>query len=246
MRDDLRRLAAGIAVLLSTLAIVFLSLAIAHRSPQGVVGVEREAIVDAGVARTTPDDASTQLEHAPPDAGPYALDDLPREGAFVVAGCPEVPLIDRAGDPIPWRPSLRIHPAFEPAVQALERAIVETAITTYNVAPVRILSASSYRCTNIRTIPGRVSEHALGNAIDVRGIVLVDGTEVTVEDHWNATGDDEIHARFWRALAQRVIDRAIFRGVIGPPTEDHHDHLHFDLGRSHFHAIDLDTPPAIP
>ncbi|MDQ3037268.1 MAG: extensin family protein, partial [Myxococcota bacterium] len=172
------------------------------------------------------------------------LDGLPRAGAFVVAGCPEVPLIDRAGEPVPWRPPLRIHAAFEDAVRALERAVVETSIETYGMAPTRILSASSHRCTTVRTRPERISEHALGNAIDLRGIVLGESEEITVREHWRATGEDAIHARFWRALVQRVIERAIFRGVIGPPTDDHLDHLHFDLGPSSYVAVErLDPAP---
>jgi hypothetical protein len=140
-----------------------------------------------------------------------------------------------------WRPALRVHPSFVAAVDALENAIRETAREVYDRDVAVMLSASSYRCTTVRRRPERISEHALGNAIDLRGIELEDGTETTVGAHWHALSQpDEIHARFWRTLVERVRDREIFRGLIGPPAQDHTDHLHFDRGPSRFFELVLD------
>jgi hypothetical protein len=236
---DLRMLVSGIVVVLCAVGLASLGIAIATREPDASPPHARtiDDARDAAVAELAP----TRADAGEPDAGPYALDGLPREGAFVAAGCPEVPLIDRAGEPVPWRPALRIHPEFEPAVRRLERAILESALEVYGVAPARMLSASTYRCRTIRERPERVSEHALGNAIDLRGIVLPDEREITVREHWHAvTPEDAPHARFWRRLVQRVTERAVFRGVIGPPTDDHLDHLHFDLGPSRFHSFELE------
>ena len=244
---DARTIVGAITIGLSALALVSLAIAVATRDADPVISPSpTDERRDAGpepeaVATETRADAGAH------DAGPYALDGLAREGTFVAAGCPEVPLVDRAGEPVPWQPALRIHPAFEPAVRALERAIVETSLEVYGVAPIRALSASTYRCRTIRERPERVSEHALGNAIDLRGIVLPDEREITVREHWRAASPaDAMHARFWHALVTRVLERAIFRGVIGPPTAHHLDHLHFDLGPSRFVAVELDPAPEAP
>jgi hypothetical protein len=216
------------------------------------------------VARcSAPDDASVTpivpgpvlASAPPPDAGtdapfvlpvspastPYALDGLPRTSELAAAGCPHIPLEDHVGDPIPWRPAFRITPVFAPSVRALEAVVASTAREVYGCAPTVLLSASGYRCTTVRGRPERISEHALGNAIDLRGIELDDETTITVRDHWHAhPGDDPRHARFWRLLVVHVTERAIFRGIIGPPDPDHLDHLHFDRGPSTFVDLSLE------
>jgi hypothetical protein len=193
------------------------------------------AVTDAAVTDAAVDDASMDDAYVS-----YALDDFPRRPELVAEGCPEVPLVDHLGTPVPWEPPLRVHPSFVPAVSALEEAIAETAREVYGREVAHLFCASSYRCTTVRRRPERISEHALGNAIDLRGIALTDGTETSVAEHWHAgTADDAIHARFWRTLVERVHARGIFRGILGPPAPDHTDHLHFDRGPSTFFDLVL-------
>jgi hypothetical protein len=88
-----------------------------------------------------------------------------------------------------------------------------------------------------------LSEHALGNALDVSGfqfdavapaaaseVTLPNAFTISVKQHW---GQDRkprarVHARFLRALMERVIGSRMFRGVVGPGHEGHADHFHFD------------------
>lgn len=244
---DARRTIAAALGWLAVVGLVSLALAIATRVPEGAplppaAMPARAAPPDAGLlAADDPAPASPALASAArPDAGPYPLDALVRAPELVQDGCPDVPLIDRAGAPVPWRPALRIHPAFEPSVEDVERAFVDAARARYGRDPIALLSATSYRCRTIRGRPERVSEHALGNALDVRGIVIGEGDgelEITVREHW---GDGSIHDAFLHDAIRAVIDRARIRGVIGPPTADHLDHFHVDHGPSRFLAIDLD------
>jgi hypothetical protein len=242
----LPRIAAGIGIAFAVLGLVFLSLAIVQRglfpdpaspertSSDPAAGAAIDgAVVGHGISEPA-------MVRSSIDAGPYALDTFERRPELATEGCPEVALVDHAGDRVTWQPALRIHPAFLPSVRALEEVIDRTAREVYGRAPERVLSASTYRCRTIRGRPERISEHALGNAVDLRGItVLADGgsREITVRAHWSAGGED---ARFLRLLARRVIEGAIFRGVIGPPTRDHLDHFHFDHGPSSYVAIELD------
>jgi hypothetical protein len=83
---------------------------------------------------------------------------------------------------------------------------------------------ASYACRTRNNQPGaRISEHGRGNAIDIAGIGLADGSELTV-----LTG--------WRDRRQGPILQQLHRGACGPfgtvlgPNSDrfHQDHFHFD------------------
>lgn len=247
--DDARRMVAGTLGSLAIVGLLSLALAIATRGPDRAPISIAAPPPDAGTATApaTATDAGTDAgpalagpTPARPDADPYLLDPVPRSPELVQSGCPDVPLIDHAGAPVPWRPALRVHPAFEPSVGDVERAFVEAARARYGRDPIALLSATSYRCRTMRRRPERLSEHALGNALDVRGIVIAEGeseVEITVRDHW---GDGSIHDLFLHDAIRAVIDRARARGVIGPPTADHLDHFHVDQGPSRFIAIDLE------
>lgn len=88
--------------------------------------------------------------------------------------------------------------------------------------------AASYACRTRNSRPDtRISEHALGRAIDISGFVFADGTRMTVEDGWRGDRRD------------RKLLRALHRGACGPfgtvlgPESDryHQDHFHLDIAR---------------
>ena len=91
-----------------------------------------------------------------------------------------------------------------------------------------------------------MSEHGLGNAIDVSGFEfgadasapdgLKGGFRVILKKHWDdQLGVGATHARFLRELVMALSQRPdIFRGMIGPGARGHDDHFHFDMGRSRF------------
>lgn len=68
------------------------------------------------------------------------------------------------------------------------------------------------------------SEHATGNAIDIAGFILADGSRVSILDHWEGGGDKALFLR-------RIRDEAcpIFGTVLSPEyNAAHRDHFHFD------------------
>lgn len=85
--------------------------------------------------------------------------------------------------------------------------------------------AASYACRTRNHQPGaRLSEHATGNAIDISGIRLVDGTEITVSDDWNQSRG----GRILREAHQTACGP--FGTVLGPNSDRfHRDHFHFDV-----------------
>lgn len=96
---------------------------------------------------------------------------------------------------------------------------------------VRVETYGTFACRGIvgggaRTA-GRISEHGLGNAVDVAAFVLRDGRRITVLNDWDSR-DDDVRA-FMTAIHRSACRR--FTTVLGPDyNAAHHNHFHFDLG----------------
>lgn len=175
------------------------------------------------------------------DGGDYPLDELPREAASFAVPCPAVPLAVYRGTTVPLSRPATLHVALIPAVKRLEQIVRQTAIDVYGRPPARLVHAGAYSCRKIRSGRRWLSEHSLGNAIDVRGVDLAPATkgpkelrgklEVRLKEHWRGGRGvaAKAHARFLRLLAERVIADEQFRVVLGPAHKDHRDHFHFDM-----------------
>jgi hypothetical protein len=112
-----------------------------------------------------------------------------------------------------------------------------------------VLNAGGYYCREVRHRADRLSEHALGNAIDIVGFdfgpmlaeagenparelpeSLKAGFSVRIERHWQATaGVAARHAAFLDALASALDERDVFRTLLGPGHATHGTHFHFDM-----------------
>ncbi len=84
---------------------------------------------------------------------------------------------------------------------------------------------ASYACRTRNSQNGaRLSEHARGNAIDIAGIGLADGSELTLLDDWGRGRE----GRILRQLHQSACGP--FGTVLGPDSDRfHRDHFHFDV-----------------
>jgi hypothetical protein len=89
----------------------------------------------------------------------------------------------------------------------------------YDNQVVGLQVAGHYICRTRNNRPGaRISEHGRGKAIDIAGIILADGTVLTVANNWN---------RAMRAAHQAAC--GIFGTTLGPGSDGYHeDHMHFD------------------
>ncbi|MCA0911095.1 extensin family protein [Qipengyuania gaetbuli] len=106
--------------------------------------------------------------------------------------------------------------AIEPAAQAI-----------FGTGIARIEHLGAYSC---RRLYGREdgpwSQHANGNAIDIAGFVLTDGTRISVLGDWQGEGDE---ARFLREVRDGACEA--FGIVLSPDyNAAHADHLHLDMG----------------
>jgi hypothetical protein len=108
-----------------------------------------------------------------------------------------------------------------------ERQVVQPAARQeFGRRVVRIDHLGSYSC---RAMSGgsRLSQHALGQAIDIAGFHLSDGSVVSVARDWNGPGPKRA---FLREVARRACQ--YFSVVLTPDSNaDHYDHLHLDIGR---------------
>jgi hypothetical protein len=86
---------------------------------------------------------------------------------------------------------------------------------------------SHYACRNRNSASsGRLSEHAFGHAIDIAGIGLQSGGEVTVLTDWNNGARGRALKQMWRKAC------GPFGTVLGPEANRfHRDHFHFDTAR---------------
>jgi hypothetical protein len=90
---------------------------------------------------------------------------------------------------------------------------------------VRINHLGSFSCRGINGT-SRLSQHALGRAIDVAGFRLSDGTTVSVEHDWSESGPKRL---FLHRLAQKAC--GYFSVVLTPDSNsEHYDHIHLDIG----------------
>lgn len=91
----------------------------------------------------------------------------------------------------------------------------------------RIETMGSYACRRVNSAStGRWSEHAHGEAVDISGFTLDDGSRIMIEDDFAAA---DPRGEFLR----RVRDRAcgLFSTTLSPDYNAlHHNHLHFDMG----------------
>lgn len=181
----------------------------------------------------------------------YPLDDLdrsvPPDGGLP---CPKDEVVTYSGTSLSWKPPVEVIPPFRKPLAEFERVTLEVAIEFYGREPAAIRHVGAYACRPVRHRPERLSEHALGNAVDFVGLDFKAATadagvpdsfpkaldrafQVRVQRDWLAeTGSSKLHAQFLERLVERLRAENTFRVMLGPAHEFHAagDHWHFDYG----------------
>jgi hypothetical protein len=184
----------------------------------------------------------------------YPLDRLRRSSHGAAASCPRLELRRFRGDTLQFLPSVRVVEPFRERLLEFERVVREVSERVYSRPPSAILVAASYGCRSVRGKQLRLSEHALGNAIDIAGFrfsplaksksaggapALAEGFDVRVDQHWRGRGSAlrRRHSRFLHELTAALLEHDTFRTLLGPAHRDHSDHFHFDMAPEHY--VDL-------
>jgi hypothetical protein len=143
---------------------------------------------------------------------------------------------DFAGESLRFSPAAKVVEPFRQRLLVFEQVVREVSERVYGRSPSAILVADSYSCRSVGGENRKLSEHALGNAIDITGFdfapsALRAGFQVRVDRHWQAKGDatSTQHAYFLDQLTRELVERETFRTLLGPAHPDHSDHFHFDM-----------------
>nr|WP_244314072.1 extensin family protein [Roseibium denhamense] len=90
-----------------------------------------------------------------------------------------------------------------------------------------VMTGPGYQCRRRNNLPdGKLSEHALGKAVDISGFVVPEGQAVSVEKDWNAKTEK---GRFLTDIHASACTH--FTTVLGPDADPHHvSHIHLDTG----------------
>ncbi|MHA7777425.1 extensin-like domain-containing protein [Roseibium sp. M-1] len=111
--------------------------------------------------------------------------------------------------------------------QWLRNDVTPSARNLFGQPVATITTGPGYQCRRRNNLPdGKLSEHALGKAIDILGIQLRDGTQISVEEHWGAEAQQ---GQFLTAIHTSACKR--FTTVLGPAADlSHQSHIHLDTG----------------
>jgi hypothetical protein len=204
------------------------------------------------------------LSVAPTPSTPdrYPLDDVVRAiAATGPARCPQVPLITYRGTKVRYDHPARVHPAFAERLRMFEDVVAEVGREQFGRAPVLLKHAGTYSCRRISGYPTLLSEHGIGNGIDVVAFSFPRASRRQASElPASLRGPFQVsladfqaqpttpRARFLDTLARRLIGRRdIFRVLLGPAYPGHKGHFHFDVAPYRVVSIwtpDDDTPAA--
>ena len=170
----------------------------------------------------------------PPSAGEMCLDELAERGIsydliplHTTAGaCSLVNGVRIARLLAPFNRPATLSCQMALRLDEFEINIVQMAAQRYfNRKVIEVRQVGSYSCRNIAG-SHRISMHASGQAIDISGFVLDDGTVISVKNDWGGRGAP---TKFLHEVARGAC--GLFSVVLTPNTNaDHHEHLHLDLG----------------
>ncbi|MFG1301144.1 extensin family protein [Xanthobacter sp. V3C-3] len=150
---------------------------------------------------------------------------IPRKGSCGLAEPVRLSGVRLAdGSMVPLKPASITNCAVAAQMAAWVREEVAPAAATLGAAVTAVRVAASYDCRPRNRIPGaRMSEHGLGNAIDVGGIELADGRVLRVEK-------GGLPPRLRAVMKDSACRR--FTTVLGPGSDGYHeDHIHVDLAQ---------------
>jgi hypothetical protein len=189
----------------------------------------------------------------------YSLDGIERwlqPGQRV--SCDAGAMVSYRGKRLRYAGSLLVSEPFRERLERFEVLAAEVGREVYGREPRLIRHYGAYSCRSTRNRRHVVSEHALGNALDLVGFdfgaakkaeVLPVGVprslrapfQVSVARHWAGRARGEagaVHARFLERLTTRLRESPdIFRSMFGPGHGGHDDHLHLDV--SPWRYVDL-------
>jgi hypothetical protein len=117
-----------------------------------------------------------------------------------------------------------------PLVSALDRWVSEgvqpAALHWFRAPVVEIKQISAYSCRSmVGAGTSQISEHAFGNALDVAGFVLADGRQISVQNGWHGTPEEQGFLHDVQLYACETFSTVLSPGY----NPEHYNHIHVDL-----------------
>ncbi len=160
------------------------------------------------------------------DAAGVKYTQLDRDGAQPECGLRNALTLDQSL--MPYSSTLSMSCRLAASLHVWERHVVLPAAERELGQTVeRIETMGSYSCRRVNNASeGRWSQHATGDAVDISGFRLADGTKIMVKDEF---GKDTSKGRFLKEVRDKGC--ALFSTTLSPDYNKlHADHLHFDMG----------------
>lgn len=109
----------------------------------------------------------------------------------------------------------------------LQRDVQREARARFGKSVASITTGPGYQCRRRNNLSDeKLSEHALGKAIDLSFLQLSDGLRISVEKDW---GKETKNGQFLTAIHASACER--FMTVLGPGADPNHkSHIHLDVG----------------
>ena len=156
-------------------------------------------------------------------------------------GIPHGVIVSRGPLGLTYSPPLQLDCTLAKELPWIEQVIQEQAEQHLGSPINKVLTVGTYSCRKVRGgFTGRMSEHAVGNAIDFGGFVPRRGNAVSVGRDYRPLDDPPGgRGHFLRGVFWGLRGRGRLTHVIGPETRaDHHDHIHVDRGEPWWHFAD--------
>jgi len=109
----------------------------------------------------------------------------------------------------------------------LQRDVLSEARARFGKSVASLSTGPGYQCRRRNNLTeGKLSEHALGKAVDITSFQLSDGQQISVQTDW---GQPTEKGQFLKAVHGTACKR--FTTVLGPDADpNHRSHIHLDVG----------------
>jgi hypothetical protein len=149
-------------------------------------------------------------------------------------GMPHGVMVSEGPTGIRYSPPLVIDCSLAATLPKVE-AILQEEAGRHLAGPItKVSNLGTYTCRSVRGWAQRISQHALGNAMDFSAFQPKKGRAVTVMRDYVRGGEatDKPEQVFLRAVYRRLWSESGLTRVLGPDWDAaHRDHLHLDRGR---------------
>jgi len=197
------------------------------------------------LAESKADHAKRQWENLSSVDGAQCREELKKTGAVFRAlrdrdkpdqngcGIPHGVILTKGPTGIAYSGPLMIDCSLALALPAVEKVIQEEAVRHLGEPITRITTLGSYSCRSVRGWRERISQHAIGNAMDMAAFSTKGGAKASVMRDYQVGVESPPtpRGRFLRAIYGRLWSEGGVTRVLGPEWDAaHRDHFHLDRG----------------